>query len=76
MEKIITIQVKTRSRQALIVQDYKNQLIARLTAPPVDGKANTQLIELLADYFKVAKSKVEIISGLTSKIKRVRIQYS
>jgi uncharacterized protein (TIGR00251 family) len=56
------------------VQD--NALKIRLTSPPVDGAANKLCREFLADLFKVPKSAVEIISGETSRHKRVKISGS
>ena len=44
-----------------------------LTAPAVEGKANEALIEFLADYFQVRKSHVEIMQGLKSRRKFIRI---
>ncbi|MBU4056326.1 DUF167 domain-containing protein [Patescibacteria group bacterium] len=44
-----------------------------VTAPPEDSKANKKVIELLADYFKVAKSQVKIIKGEVSRNKIVEI---
>ena len=46
----------------------------RITASPVDGKANQQLIRLLADTFAVSKSRVELLSGKSSKVKRFLIR--
>ena len=45
----------------------------KLTAPPVDGRANNALIKLLADYFNKQKSKIKIASGATSKNKTIEI---
>lgn len=45
-----------------------------LTAPAVEGKANKALIKILADYFGVAKSYVQIIRGEKGRNKVVRIQ--
>jgi uncharacterized protein (TIGR00251 family) len=45
-----------------------------LTAAPVDGKANESMIELLSEYFDVAKSKIKIVRGLTNKNKIVEIE--
>ena len=45
----------------------------RITAPPVDGKANKHLIKFLAKQFKVPQSNVTIISGETNKLKRIKI---
>lgn len=46
----------------------------RLTAPPVDGKANAQLLAFLASVFAVSKSQVSLKSGQQSRQKRVRIK--
>ena len=45
----------------------------RLAAPPVDGKANDALISFIAKTLGVPKSRVELVSGETSRAKRVRI---
>ena len=52
---------------------YGESLKIRITAPPVDGKANAHLIKFVAKAFGVAKSKVEIIGGELSREKRLRI---
>ncbi|XID75340.1 DUF167 domain-containing protein [Alkanindiges sp. WGS2144] len=51
----------------------KNYLKVRLAAPPVDGKANKLLCEFLAKTFGVAKRNVLLVSGDTSRLKRVNI---
>ena len=45
-----------------------------LTAPAADGKANRALIGVLADYFNVRKSQIEIIKGLKSRHKTISIE--
>jgi len=45
----------------------------RITAPPVDGQANTRLREFLATLFGVAKSQVTLLAGETGRDKRWRI---
>lgn len=44
-----------------------------LSAPAVDGKANEALVDFLSDYFKVRQSAVQIISGQTARLKRLKI---
>jgi hypothetical protein len=44
-----------------------------LTAPPVDGKANKALIELLAEHFSVKKAQITITKGLQSRHKTISI---
>lgn len=48
-------------------------LQVRVTAPPVDGKANAALIKLLSKEFKTPKSKIRIIQGETSRDKLVEL---
>ena len=47
--------------------------LARVRSAPEDGAANRALIVLLAKTFRVPKSAVELVSGATSRLKRVRI---
>ena len=65
------IQPRASKNQLCGVQD--NALKIRLTSPPVDGAANKLCREFLADLLDVPKTAVEIISGETSRHKRVRI---
>lgn len=46
----------------------------RLTAPPVEGKANKALVEFLAEALDVARADVEILAGETSRNKRVFVR--
>ena len=46
----------------------------RITAPPVDGQANTYLNKFLSKAFKVPKSRVLLETGETGREKRIRIQ--
>ena len=48
----------------------------KLTAPPVDNKANKALIEYLAKLLKVSKSSVELLSGEASKNKKFKLPIS
>jgi hypothetical protein len=45
----------------------------RVTAPPVDGKANQALIKYLAEFLGIAKSKIEIVSGENNRNKVVEV---
>jgi uncharacterized protein (TIGR00251 family) len=49
-------------------------LRVRLTAPPVEGKANKALRDFLAKFLGVSKGDVEIVSGGSSRNKRVAIK--
>jgi uncharacterized protein (TIGR00251 family) len=69
----ITIKVEPRSSRAGIVGPYREGLKVKLTSPPVEGKANKELIEVLAKAFKIKRGDVKILSGKASKNKTVRI---
>ncbi|GLZ85206.1 UPF0235 protein [Metapseudomonas resinovorans] len=53
---------------------HGERLKIRLTAPPVEGRANAHLMAFLAEAFGVAKSQVSLESGELNRQKRVRIQ--
>lgn len=52
----------------------ETHLKVNINAPAVDGKANSALINFLAKYFHLRKSAIELISGETSREKRIFIQ--
>jgi len=70
---IIKVKIVPGSSKNKIIGVYNDSLKITITAPPVEGKANKKCIAYLAKYFNVAKSKIEIISGQTSKNKLIKI---
>lgn len=74
--KILRVKVKPNSRKQAIEMAEDGNLIVCLQSPPVDGRANGELIKLLAKTFKVSKSSVQIKSGLSSRQKLVEIDES
>ncbi|MGA7932832.1 MAG: DUF167 domain-containing protein [Kovacikia sp.] len=71
--KVLSIKVKPNSKQQMLYQEADGSLIAHLKSPPVDGKANQELIQLLAKEFGVPKACIRIKAGAASKNKRVEI---
>jgi len=69
----LRIKVEPRSSKSEIVGPYGDGIKVKLTSPPVDGKANKELIELLSKELKIPRKNIEIISGQSSKNKVVRI---
>ncbi len=70
----IKIRVLPRSSKNEVVGEMADGVLkVKLTAPPVDGKANESLINLLSEHFKKPKSKIKIAAGATSKNKTVEI---
>ena len=70
---ILSIRVQPRASRDEVVGVYGDHLKIRLTAPPVDGKANQHLLRFLAKYCRVPRARVELISGQTGRTKKVRI---
>lgn len=70
---ILNCRIQTKAgidRFAEVVDDY---LKIRITAAPVDGKANRHLIKFLSRQLKTSQSQIEIIQGLNSRDKRIGI---
>jgi len=67
----LRVKVTPRSSKNAIVGWEGDLLKVRLRAIPEKGNANEALIELLAEFFSVAPSKISISSGHTSRIKKV-----
>ena len=57
------------------VEEESGKLKIRLSAPPHEGKANRELIEILSGHFKVRKNKIKIIRGEKSREKIVEITH-
>lgn len=57
------------------IKEEEKLLKVYIIAPPVEGKANKMLIELLSSYFKTKKSKVTILKGKKSKNKLVKVLF-
>ncbi|MDM8564970.1 DUF167 family protein [Candidatus Halobeggiatoa sp. HSG11] len=71
---ILSIYVQPRSSQTGVVGIYDNKLKVKITAAPVNGKANADICKLFAKLFGVAKSKITILNGQTSRSKSLLIQ--
>ena len=71
---IIVVRVTPRAGRDEIVGWRDGVLQVRLRAPPVEGQANEALRRYLAEGLGVAPSRVEIVSGATSRTKRVRVE--
>jgi uncharacterized protein (TIGR00251 family) len=70
----ITVRVKANARKNEVKQLGGNQFLVSVTAPPVKGKANEKVIEVLAEYFDRPKRCITILRGRTSKDKIVEIE--
>ena len=70
---ILSIHLIPNASRSEIVGWVGETLKIRIAAPPVEGKANEALIRFLADKLDLAPSEIEIVGGLSSKQKRVKI---
>jgi len=71
---VIAIKVKPSSRVSLLEQVEGGAWLAHLKSPPVDGKANEELLGLVARRFGCRKSAVSIKSGASARTKLVRVE--
>jgi hypothetical protein len=71
-----SIKVKPQSKQSKIIEAEDGSLTVYLKSAPVEGKANQELIQLLAKEFGVPKSAVTILSGHATRYKWVEIEES
>ena len=69
----ISIITHPNAKRPRIEQDLLGALHVYVNAPPLEGKANKAVIEALAEYYKVKKSAVTLLSGHKSKQKRFEI---
>jgi len=70
---ILACRLQPKASTDEFVGDHGEELKIRITAPPVDGKANAHLTRFLAKSFGVSKSQVKIEKGESSRSKRIRI---
>jgi len=70
---IFDVRVVPRASKSEIIGEHDGALKVRIISPPVDGAANLELIRVLAKKLGVSRNDIEIISGGTSKNKRIRV---
>ncbi len=70
----LAVRVTPRASQNKIVEVLSDGTVKiHLAAPPVDGEANTQLIAFLADVLNIAKSRIEIVAGMSGRDKLISV---
>ena len=70
---VMSVRAKPRSSVSSLEVEVSGTWIARLRSSPVDGKANAELIGLVAKHFGCSKSSVSIISGASARLKLVKV---
>lgn len=72
--KMIQIKVRPRSRVSLLRPAGDGTWVAQVKSPPIDGKANDELVALVAEHFQCLKSAVSIKRGVSGRLKWIRIE--
>jgi uncharacterized protein (TIGR00251 family) len=70
----IQVRVQPRARKDEVASERNGRLVVRITAPPVDGKANAALRKLLAKRLGVPASAVTVVRGEASRDKLVEVE--
>jgi len=70
---IFSVRVVPGASKSEIAGEHDGALKVRIASPPVDGAANEELIKFLAKSFGAAKNAVEVVSGHSSRLKKVTI---
>lgn len=66
--------VQPRASRSEIAGEHGDGIKVRITAPPVDGEANAELERFIAKLLGVARSRVEVVTGTSSRNKVVAIE--
>jgi uncharacterized protein len=74
MSVILDVRVIPRASRPGLAGTRHGVLLVRLSAPPVEGAANAELIQLLAKALDVPKRQVTIVAGERGRLKRVRVE--
>jgi uncharacterized protein YggU (UPF0235/DUF167 family) len=71
--KLIAVRVKPNSRRPRIESAPDGVLVAYLHSPPIEGRANQELLERLAAHLSIPKSRLRLRSGASSRSKLVEL---
>jgi uncharacterized protein (TIGR00251 family) len=70
---LITVRVIPRASRSEIAGTRGDAVLVRLAAPPIDGAANAELVEVFSEALGVPKRAITIVSGETSRLKTLRV---
>lgn len=71
---VLTVRVQPGASRDAIVGPREGALAVRLTAPPIEGRANARLVKLLSKAFGVSQGQVELLHGERGRHKAIRIK--
>lgn len=70
----IDVRLQPRAKRDEIVGERGGVVIVRVTAPPVEGKANEALCALIARRARVGRTRIEVVRGSSSRDKVIRVE--
>jgi uncharacterized protein (TIGR00251 family) len=70
----LRVRVKPNARRSAILGVEQGELVVALTAPPRDGRANQELLQLFARVANVPAGRIELVSGASGRRKLLRIR--
>ena len=71
---VLRVVVQPRASRTAVVGSYDGRLKVALKAPPVDGKANGELVRFIAGILQARRSDVRLLQGEASRRKRVLVR--
>jgi len=71
--QILQVKVKPKAKVSVFTAQLDGTWLAQVKAMPVDGKANAELIRLIAEHFAIAKSKIAVKSGASWRLKLITV---
>lgn len=66
--------IQPKASKNEVIGDHNGELKIKLTAPPVDGKANSELIAFLSDILNIPKRQIHLTKGETGRHKTVEVE--
>ena len=71
---LLRLRVQPRAGRTAFAEPFGDALKVKLKAPPVDGRANAELLRFIAERFGVSRGAVELVSGQQSRTKQLRVK--
>ena len=72
--KLIQVKVKPNARVSTLCEMPDGTWLAQIKSPPVDGRANEELLALVARHFALPKSRIAVKSGASGRVKLLHIE--
>jgi uncharacterized protein len=71
--RTLQVKVKPNARTSVLAAKADGSFVASVKALPVDGRANAELIALIATHFGVRKAAIKVKSGAAARLKRITV---